>query len=144
MGAIVHEMEDWDEVDFYPDPPDDAARKAFSMPYRTVLCNKTVTSTEKVLIQALDSAGKSRTDNEGAPIMVVKRIQDRGLDGSLSVDAQGDPVMIDETIEVVKQVPVYGEKWVITDETQQKIVLGKYERSVRELEKKWHLSLIHI
>ena len=70
--------------------------------------------------------------------MVVKQIQDREFDGSLSVDDKGNPVMVDETIEVIKQVPVYGEKWVITDETQQKIVLGKYERSVRELEKKWH------
>ena len=24
VGGIVHEMEDWDEVNFYPDPPDDA------------------------------------------------------------------------------------------------------------------------
>ena len=51
VGVIVHEMEDWDEVNFYPNPPDDAAQKAFSMPYRTVLCHKTVTSTEKVQIQ---------------------------------------------------------------------------------------------
>ena len=46
--------------------------------------------------------------------------------------------MVDETIEVVRQVPVLGQKWVITDETEQKIVMGKYERAVRELEKKWH------
>ena len=49
--------------------------------------------------------------------------------------------MIDATVEVVKQVPVYGKKWVITDETQQKIVLGTYERAVQELEKKWNRCL---
>ena len=58
--------------------------------------------------------------------MVGKQIQDQDADGNLLVDGAGDPIMIDETKEVVKQVPVYGKKWVITDETQQKIVLGKY------------------
>ena len=138
MGGIVHDMEDWDEATFYPGAPDDADRRTFSTPYQTVICNKSVVSIEKVRVQVTDSTGKLVTDSKGAPLMVGKQIQDQDADGNLLVDGAGDPIMIDETKEVIKQVPMLGEKWVITDETQQKIVLGKYERSVRELEKKWH------
>ena len=37
VGGIVHKMEDWDESTFYPDAPDDADRRTFSTPYRTVI-----------------------------------------------------------------------------------------------------------
>ena len=70
-------------------------------------------------------------------MMTVKQVQKQDADGNPVTDANG-PVYIDQTKVVVKQVPIFGEKWVVTDETQQKIVLGKYERCVRELEKKWH------
>ena len=70
--------------------------------------------------------------------MIGKQVQKQDANGNPITDANGAAVMIDETKEVVKQVPIFGKKWVVTDETQQKIVLGKYERAVRELEKKWH------
>ena len=38
VGGIVHDMEDWDENNFYPAAPDDAERRTFSTPYNTVLC----------------------------------------------------------------------------------------------------------
>ena len=130
MGGIVHDMEDWDEATFYPGAPDDADRRTFSTPYQTVICNQAVTSIVKVRIPVLDSAGKPTKDSKGVPLMVGKQIQDQDADGNLLTDSNGAAVMIDETKEVVKQVPILGVKWVIIDETQQKIVLGKYERAV--------------
>ena len=138
VGEIVQDMEDWDMSNYYPAPPDDSVRKTFSTPYQAVIYNQAVKRIEKVQVQAQDSAGKPRTNSQGAPIMVVQQIQDRHDDGSLKFDSDLDPIMVDETVEVVRQVPVLGQKWVITDETEQKIVMGKYERAVRELEKKWH------
>ena len=143
MGEIVHDMEDWDEATFYPGAPDDADRRTFSTPYQTVICNQAVKSIVKVRVQVTDKAGKLQTDSNGAPLMIGKQIQDQDADGNLLTDSNGAAVMIDETKEVVKQVPVLGQKWVITDETQQKIVLGKYERGVRELEKKWNRCQEH-
>ena len=137
VGEIVHDMEDWDVSTFYPAPPDDAVRRTFSTPYQTVICNKAVTSIVKVRVQVINN-GKPATDSNGAPLMIGKQVQDRDANGNLLTDVNGAAVMIDETKEVVTQVPVLGKKWVITDETQQKIVPGKYERAVRELEKKWN------
>ena len=54
VGGIVHEMEDWDEVNFYPNPPDDVDRRSFSKPYRTVLCQETITTIEKQKVQKKD------------------------------------------------------------------------------------------
>ena len=39
---------------------------------------------------------------------------------------------------MVTNVPVVGQKWVVFDENEQKIVQGKYKREVREKEKQWH------
>ena len=44
VGGIVHEMKDWVEHTFYPNPPSDAERMKFSKPYRTVLCQESVTT----------------------------------------------------------------------------------------------------
>jgi hypothetical protein len=38
---------------------------------------------------------------------------------------------------------VYGDKWVVFDEAVQKVVMGKYERKVREKEKQWHRCVEH-
>ena len=76
------------------------------------------------------------TNGDGTPMMIGKQVQKQDADGNPITDANGAAVMIDETKVVVKQVPVLGQKWVITDETQQKIVMGTYEQAVRELEKK--------
>ena len=137
VGGIVHDMEDWDENNFYPAAPDDAERRTFSTPYQTVICNKSIVSIVKVRVQVMTNR-KPATDSNGAPLMIGKQVQDQDADGNPLTDANGAAVMIDETKEVVKQVPVYGKKWVITDEIEQKIVMGTYERKVRELEKKWN------
>ena len=71
--------------------------------------------------------------------MVKQReVQDQDENGNPLEDLNGDAIMIQVDHEVLSQRPVYGEKWVVTDESLQKIVMGKYERTVRELEKKWH------
>ena len=114
VGGIVHEMKDWVENTFYPNAPSDAERRTFSKPYRTVLCQETVTTIEPREVQ--------RQDANGNPLE----------------DLNGDAIMVFEDHEVHTQRPVYGEKWVVTNETLQKIVIGKYERTVRELEKKWY------
>jgi len=118
VGQIVHDMKDWDENRFYPAAPTDAERMAFSRPYNTLLCEESVTKRGKVRKQVQD------TDQLGTPLK----------------KSNGDPIM--KTVEVIEnivtQVPIYGTKWVVTDETKQKMVLGKYERKVRELEKKWN------
>ena len=142
VGEIVHDMEDWDVSTFYPAPPNDTVRRTFSTPYQTVICNQAVKRVEKVLVPMMTvgtvtTPSVPRTNGNGSPMMTVKQVQKQDADGNPVTDANG-PVMIDQTKVVVKQVPIFGEKWVVTDETQQKIVLGKYERSVRELEKKWH------
>ena len=109
-----------------------------------MICNQAVKRVEKVLVQMMTVATGTvpsvpRTNGDGSPMMTVKQVPKQDADGNPLVDSiTGDPVMIDETKEVVRQVPVLGQKWVITDETEQKIVMGKYERAVRELEKKWH------
>ena len=114
VGGIVHEMKDWVEHTVYPDPPSDAEQRTFSQPYRTVLCQETVTTVEQREVQSQDANGNPLEDVTGQPIMVL------------------------EDHKVISQQPVYGEKWVVTNETLQKIVIGKYERTVRELEKKWY------
>ena len=119
VGQIVHDMKDWDESKFYPSAPSIGERMTFSRPYNTVLCEESVTKEMKVR----------------------KQVQDIDEAGNLLVDGTtGDPIM--KTVEVVEdvvtQVPIYGTKWVVTDETKQKMVLGKHERKVRELEKKWN------
>ena len=48
------------------------------------------------------------------------------------VDGAGNDII------VVDNVPVVGQKWVVFDENEQKIVIGKYKRVVREKEKQWH------
>jgi len=120
VGEIVHDMRDWDENRFYPSAPTDAERLKFSKPYNTVLCEETIVT----------------------PTMVSRQVQDVDPDtGDPLVDTiTGDPVMItvDREEDVISQAPVYGTKWVVTDEAMQKIVMGKYERKVRELEKKWN------
>ena len=120
VGQIVHDMKDWDENRFYPSAPTDAERMKFSRPYNTVLCEETITT----------------------PTMVSRQVQDVDPDtGDPLVESiSGDPVMITRQVEenVISQVPIYGQKWVVTDEAMQKIVMGKYERKVRELEKKWN------
>ena len=107
-------MKDWVEVDFSPDPPDYAERMAFSKPYRTVLCQETITTMES------------------------RQVQDEDKNGDPLEDSTGKAVMISKDFPVHKERPVYGEKWVVTDETLQKITMGKYKRTVWELEKKWH------
>ena len=119
VGQIVHDMKDWDESRFYPSAPSIAERMTFSRPYNTVLCEESVTKKMKVR----------------------KQVQDIDEAGNLLVDGTtGDPIMttVEVVEDVVTQVPIYGTKWVVTDETKQKMVLGKYERKVRELEKKWN------
>ena len=37
-------MQDWDELTFYPKPPDDATRKKFSTPYNVKICTESVKS----------------------------------------------------------------------------------------------------
>ena len=119
VGQIVHDMKDWDENRFYPAAPTDAERMAFSRPYNTLLCEESVTKRVKVRKQVQDTDPISGTPRK---------------------KSNGDPIM--KTVEVIEnivtQVPIYGTKWVVTDETKQKMVLGKYERKVRELEKKWN------
>ena len=44
IGEIVRNMQDWDEISFYPEPPDDTVRLTFSTPYRVKLCVEDVTS----------------------------------------------------------------------------------------------------
>ena len=34
--------------------------------------------------------------------------------------------------------PIMGQKWVVFDKNEQKIVMGKYKREVWEKEKQWH------
>ena len=119
VGEIVHDMRDWDENRFYPSAPTDAERLKFSKPYNTVLCQETIVT----------------------PTMVSRQVQDVDPDtGDPLFDTNDDPVMITRQVEedVISQAPVYGQKWVVTDEAMQKIVMGKYERKVRELEKKWN------
>ena len=114
VGGIVHDMKDWVENNFYPDAPTDAERRTFSRPYNTVLCQESVTTLQQ------------------------REVQDQDVNGDPLEDINGDPIMIMEDHEVITQVPVYGEKWVITNETLQKIVIGKYKRTVQELKKKWY------
>ena len=114
VGGIVHDMKDWVENNFYPDAPTDAERRTFSRPYNTVLCQESVTTLQQ------------------------REVQDQDVNGDPLEDINGDPIMIMEDHEVITQVPVYGETWVITNETLQKIVIGKYKRTVQELEKKWY------
>ena len=112
-------MKDWDESKFYPSAPSIGERMTFSRPYNTMLCEESVSTKTKV----------------------PKQVQDKDEAGVLLTDSiSGDPIMITVEVEedIVTQVPVYGTKWVVTDETKQKMVLGKYERKVRELEKKWN------
>ena len=114
VGGIVYNMKDWEERTFYPNAPNNAERRTYSTPYRTHLCEETVTRIKPQAVQARD------------------------IDGNPSVDDEGSPIMVFENREVHRQIPIYGEKWVVTDESLQKITLGKYERTVRELEKKWY------
>ena len=93
VGGIVYDMKDWVENNFYPDAPSDAERRTFSQPYRTVLCQETVTTIESREVQSQDADGNPLEDITGQPIMVL---EDR---------------------EVLTQRPVYGEKWVVTNET---------------------------
>ena len=67
-----------------------------------------------------------------------QEVQRQDADGNPLEDLNGDAIMVFEDHEVHTQQPVYGEKWVVTDESLQKIVIGKYEQTVRELEKKWY------
>ena len=66
VGEIVQDMEDWDMSNYYPAPPDDSVRKTFSTPYQAVIYNKAVKRIENVLVQAQDSAGRPRTNSQGA------------------------------------------------------------------------------
>ena len=43
----------------------------------------------------------------------------------------------------VVDTPVMGDKWVVFDETIQKVVMGKYERKIREKEKEWYRCVQH-
>ena len=72
VGGIAHEMKDWDEVDFYPDPPDDAERRTFSTPYNTVLCQETYMTIVSVQVPSLDKFGDPITDLAGAAVMVAE------------------------------------------------------------------------
>ena len=73
VGGIVHEMKDWVEVDFYPDPPSDAKRRKFSKPYRTVLCQETVTTIEPREVPRLSDDGNPLVDSiSGDAIMVFE------------------------------------------------------------------------
>ena len=90
VGQIVHDMKDWAENNFYPDAPTDAERLTFSRPYNTVLYEESVTT---------------RT-------IVPREVQDQDENGDPLLDVNDDPVMImvDEEVDVVTQVPVYGQK----------------------------------
>ena len=132
VGEIVHDMEDWDVSTFYPAAPDDTVRRTFSTPYQTVICNQAVKSIVKVQVRVMTPATATTpatpaTNSDGTPMMIGKQVQKQDANGVPITDASGTAVMIDETKEVVKQVPILGQKWVITDETQQKIVMGTYE-----------------
>ena len=70
VGGIVHEMKDWVDHTFYPDPPSDAERRKFSKPYRTVLCQEIVTTIESREVQGQDAVGNPLVGSTGAAIMV--------------------------------------------------------------------------
>lgn len=55
VGEIVCNMQDWDELTFYPKPPDDTIRKKFSTPYNVKICTKSVPVRDGV-----DSSGLSK------------------------------------------------------------------------------------
>ena len=103
VGGIVYDMKDWNKSTFYPDAPSGAEKRKFSRPYMTELCKETVTTIERREVEDLDDDGNPRTD------------------------LNGDVIMIEVDHEVRTEWPVYGEKWVVTNETLQKIVIGKYE-----------------
>jgi hypothetical protein len=42
VGEIVCNMQDWDELTFYPKPPDDVTRRKFSTPYNVKICTESV------------------------------------------------------------------------------------------------------
>ena len=58
--------------------------------------------------------------------------------GDPITDLNGDVVQVEEDYNVYTQQSIIGEKQVVTDESLQKIVIGKYEQTVWELEKKWY------
>ena len=70
VGGIVHEMKDWVEVDFYPIPPDDAERRTFSKPCRTVLCQETITTMESREVQDKDENDDPLEDSTGVKVMI--------------------------------------------------------------------------
>ena len=113
VGEIVHDMEDWDVSTFYPAAPDDSVRRTFSTPYQTVICREAVTSIVKVQVPVmtvgtLTAPSVPRTNADGTPMMIDKQVQKQDANGSPMMDASNNPIMIDETKEVVKQVPILG------------------------------------
>ena len=112
VGGIVHDIDDWKESTFFPSAPSDAERRTFSQPYITELCVETVTTVAQRMVPDLDA------------------------DGNEITDFNGNVQQVEEDYNVYTQQSILGEKWVVTDESLQKIVIGKYKQIVRELEKK--------
>ena len=106
-------LEDWDESTFYPDPPDVDKRKTYSTPYQTEICKESKKQTKKRQVPKKDL-----------------------MTGADFKDKAGNVVMVEEDYEVIVETPILGTKWIVTDENLQKIIMGKYEREMREKEKK--------
>ena len=65
VGGIVYDMKNWDKRTFYPKAPSEDKRRTYSKPYRTLLCQETVTTIKTREVQAQDADGNPLQDVAG-------------------------------------------------------------------------------